>query len=122
MRLLPTIIWIFALASLLWFAASFISLALALFGQPAKSPAHALYGYAVATVQIAAVLGWLWALYASIQNRTAVNGSTQVMCGATAAAQVSVLLATVALIGGWLPDGRANLFVWYALVSALLMA
>lgn len=122
MRFLPVIVWAFGLVSLLWFAGSLALLAPVLFGQPARSPAHALYGYTVAAVQAGVAAGWVWAFYRSIRGRTVVNGWREAMCAATAVAQMVIIVATMALIGGQIPGGRANVLVGDALAAVLLMA
>ncbi|MCJ2133298.1 hypothetical protein MKK69_04325 [Methylobacterium sp. J-026] len=120
MPLVPAVVVLFALVSFLWFGASFVVLAQGIVVGVAKDQVHELYGYGVAALQAAVVAGWIWALVASIRARSPVNGTVQVMCAATAAAQVAIVLTTVALIGRWIPGGRANLLLGHAAIGALL--
>ena len=100
--LLFTVVLIFALVSVLWFGLSFAVSAQLIADGSMRDRIHLVFGYAAAT------------------EGSPVNGPVQIMCGATAAAQVTTALAMAALMRGWLWDEPTDFLLGYAAVAALL--
>ena len=120
-RVLPAAVLVFALASVLWFGLGFAITEQLIADGSMRDRIHVVLGYASATVAAATVAGWLWALFASARAGSPVNGPVQVMCGATAVAQLAAALAMAALMGGHLRDEPTGLHLGHAGIAALLM-
>ena len=117
---LSTVVLVFAGVSVLWFGLSVAISAQLVADGSMRDQVHLVFGYAAATAEAATVAGWFWALYVSAREGSPVNGPVQIMCGATATAQIATALAMAVLMGGWLWDEPTDFLLGYAAVAALL--
>lgn len=116
----PAFVLLFAVASAVFFGASFGYLVSEMATGSAKDQAREIYGHVVSTIEFAIIIGWIWAIYVSYRSNSSINRPMQVMCGATAVAQIAILLETIVTIGLYLPKAQANIFIAHAFIGFLL--
>lgn len=119
MSFFRALIVLFAVASLLFFCGSSGFLAWGIATSGGKDIPHKIYGYTIAIIQVFVIAGWIWAFCVTRKSELALSKPVQAMCVATAAAQFAIALATVALVGRWLPGGRLNFYFYHAVLGAV---
>jgi hypothetical protein len=119
-RVLPAAVLAFAGVSILWFGLNLAVLAQGIADGSMRDRTHLAFGYAGAAMEAVAIAGWLWGLLVSAWAASSVNGTVQVMCGATAAVQLANVVAMGLLMRGWSWEEPVGFLIAHAAVAVFL--